>query len=535
MGSLFLFFRLLLAGYAQEDLILSPEEIFMERAADKKGFHLFIKKKPGLSSVLLMESAHPPTGEESSHTYRALEGNGINRDEFRIISSSPLKDASWFLTDSSPENHPVMGDVLHIYIPPIITYGYPETRQIILPVEDGMVVNIRTFALPYCDYSGRYQDNLFTLSIPPFDPDAPGFPLIQLGAKHPEPTVPLKPEDVPAIPVHDTLPDLSAKADEEDARFREEVLKRLDGLERTSASPQPPQPLQAEEPMEERLVFAPSIYVRGGAAVFFPGPQGRSLGLQNTLDPIGTIALTNKFTKIWGVHLGFDRDPLLMNRIVARVTWDIRFIGLEAGPFFGLLNSHTGRISPGLSLVLHARIPQWGLFSSFQHDTTLGKDALMGTGDYMQSSSEIKAGFTLPFGSFTLSLMDRNSTIQDDLGQDMVNQWIRYNLALEIAKPPHPLGLRIDLGYQTLHWNYRLSYPLLAYGYDQVYAGLELSYRIGLLTLLLGLEAPLYPWVYPQIRSIKNPQAPFFGQITLGFRLTFPPASGFTAPVWPGQ
>ncbi|MHB9293947.1 hypothetical protein Holit_03066 [Hollandina sp. SP2] len=508
---LFLFLHSLLAGYAQENLVLSPEDIFIERAANKKGFHLFIKKKPGLSSVLLMESAQPPTGEENDHTYRALEGDGIKQDDFRIISTSPLQDASWFLADSSAEYRPLLGEVLYIYIPSIITYGYPRTRQIIVPVEDGIVMNIRTFALPYCDYSGMYRDNPFTLSIPPADPDAPDAPPIQLKAKNPGP------EDLPSISVHDTWPDLAAQADPEDAHFREEVLRRLDGLEGASVSPLPPQPWQ-----EERVDFAPSIYARGGTAIFFPGPEGMDVGLQDTFDPIGTITLTNKFTKTWGFHLGFDRDPMLMNRIIARVIWDIRFIGLEVGPFFGFLNSHTGQISSGLSLILHARIPQWGLFSSFQHDTTLGKDTLIGAGDYMQSFSEIKAGFTLPFGSLTLSLMDRNSTIQDDLGQDMVNQWIRYNLALEIAKPPHPLGLRIDLGYQRLHWTYRLSYPPLDYGYDHVYAGLELSCRIGFLTLLLGLEAPLYPWVYPQIQSIEDPQAPFFGQITLGFRFTFP-------------
>jgi hypothetical protein len=40
--------------------------------------------------------------------------------------------------------------------------------------------------------------------------------------------------------------------------------------------------------------------------------------LQNNYDPAGNISLTNWFTHTWGIHLAFDRDPILMNRLAAR-------------------------------------------------------------------------------------------------------------------------------------------------------------------------------------------------------------------------
>jgi hypothetical protein len=128
----------------------------------------------------------------------------------------------------------------------------------------------------------------------------------------------------------------------------------------------------------------------------------------------------------------------------------------------------------------------------------------------------------LPFGRLILSMIDRNSSLQDDQGLDIVNHWIRYNLALEIALPRSPLGFRLDMGYQKLHWTSYIAALPLDYEYWDVYAGLEASYRIGSLTLVLGLEAPLYPFVYPQLQSLAYPEASFFGQIILGFRWTFP-------------
>jgi hypothetical protein len=41
------------------------------------------------------------------------------------------------------------------------------------------------------------------------------------------------------------------------------------------------------------------------------------------------------------------------------------------------------------------------------------------------------------------------------------------------------------------------------------------------LTLIAGLEGPVYPFVYPAlIQSLNDPQEAFYGRITLGFRLT---------------
>jgi hypothetical protein len=498
-------------------LIIYAEDIFIEEAPDRKGFHLFIRKTPGISSVLLTESAKDYTGEKDSYAYESLEWNEINGGRL--------------LMDSSPEDHPRLGEVFHIYIPSIVTYGFPNTRHATLTVEEGFFVNIRSFDLP--DYSGEFKDNPFILTRKVPGVSSP--PQIQFFPPDSEPVFPVP--DQASLPVEDSPPDLPAYP-----RAGQETLSPEPPPPDTEPSiPEPavsepavPEPLDSEpavsepslsEPLDsgplpkaEDIVFAPVLHIRGGLAILFPGPEGRAVTLKNTYDPVGAVTLTNGFTKTWGFHLGFDRDPLLMNRFVARASWDREFAGLEAGPYFGLLNSGTGQVSPGLSLVLHARIPRWNLFSSFHWDSPLGRD-LAGPGDYIQAYGEIKAGVTLPFGRLILSLTDRKSTVRDELGIDIISHWIRYNLAVEITPSSIPFGVRFDLGYQRLRWNYYLNpRQPLDYCYYHAYAGIELSWRIGSLTLLFGVEAPVYPFTYSQIGSLSDPQSPFLGQITLGLR-----------------
>ncbi|MDR1301875.1 MAG: hypothetical protein LBK43_05335 [Treponema sp.] len=529
----------ILQSHAQEALAIYPEDIYMEKTLGNEGFHLFIKKKPEVSSVLLTESTRDLSGQEDTYSYRALEWNPFNGSELRIIADSPIprQTLSWVLIDSSPEYHPLLGEAFHIYIPPIITYGYPEGRHATLAVEDGIFINIRTFALPYANYAGPFKDNPFTLSITREYPDTspassiaesrPEIILLQpleLAQQEPfKPIIRLIPPDTPALIELDASPDLPTipKADQEalslsrnpeDTQLLEEILNRLNAP--NPESPPPP------EPKQEGLVFAPIINLWGGLAIFYPGPEGKSVGLKDNYNLIGAVTVTNQFTKAWGFCLGFDRDPMLMHQLFARATWDMDFIGIEVGPYFGLFNTKTAQVSSGLSLVFHLRIPKLNLFSSFERAATLGE--LTDPGDYTQSFSEIKAGYVLPFGRITLSITDRNSSLRDDLDVDRVNHWIRYNLALEIARSRSPWGFRLDTGYQKLHWIYRTSFLPLDYEYWDIYAGFEASYRIGYLTVALGLEAPLYPFTYPEIQSIESPQAPFFGQITLGLRWTFP-------------
>jgi hypothetical protein len=149
-----------------QDLAINPGDLRIEQRIDG-GFHLFVRKKPGVSSVLLTESTRDPNRQADNFAYRAAEWNAVNGDEIRIIGGVPIprEDRIYSIIDSTPENHPDLGPAFHLYIPYILIYGYADSRHGEVYVRDGVYLNIRSFTLPYGDYRGAFRDNPYLLQI----------------------------------------------------------------------------------------------------------------------------------------------------------------------------------------------------------------------------------------------------------------------------------------------------------------------------------------------------------------------------------
>ncbi len=145
------------------DLRLVPE--YQDESV--KGYHLYIRKKPGLESVMLTESAKDPEGKRDSYALRAYEYNSINGDEIRYLNGKKLESvhARYSLIDSTAEKDAVFGEAFHIYIPLKVQYGYPWARRGEIEIKDGIFMNIRAFGKKYADYSGGFFDNSFILDL----------------------------------------------------------------------------------------------------------------------------------------------------------------------------------------------------------------------------------------------------------------------------------------------------------------------------------------------------------------------------------
>ena len=160
--NVFFFAGILVFG---QDLSLEPGDFRLEQRADE-GFHLFIRKKPGISSVLLTESTRDPSMGADNYAYRALEWNPVNGDEIRLLDGVPIPKESriYSLISSTTEAHPELGTAFHIFVPWLVDYGYEGGRHGQILMEDGAYINVRTFNLPYGDYRGRFADNPFILT-----------------------------------------------------------------------------------------------------------------------------------------------------------------------------------------------------------------------------------------------------------------------------------------------------------------------------------------------------------------------------------
>jgi hypothetical protein len=155
----------LIPGYGQ-DLTIGPEDLRIEQRVDG-GFHLFVRRKPDVGSVLLVESTRDPQMTADNYAYRATEWNAVNGNEIRILDGYVLPPESNIrsIIDSTPEPDAVFGQAFHLYIPNILQYGYENARYGEVYVTDGTYFNLRAFVLPYADYRNSFQDNPFVMQV----------------------------------------------------------------------------------------------------------------------------------------------------------------------------------------------------------------------------------------------------------------------------------------------------------------------------------------------------------------------------------
>ena len=158
------------------------------KALSVQGVHLYIRKKDGIESVMLVETTKDPAGKEDNFAYRALEYNAINGKEIRYLNGKVLnsKYAKYSLVTSTVETRADLGQCFHIYIPPVVEYGYPWSRHGTVQIGKGMFINIRTFSKKYADYEGEFADNPFMFDFAAVQKPVPTSPA-ESPAKEPDP------------------------------------------------------------------------------------------------------------------------------------------------------------------------------------------------------------------------------------------------------------------------------------------------------------------------------------------------------------
>lgn len=154
------------------DLMIVPEYqchlLKNEDLRDKNGFHLYIRKKPGMESVLLTETTKDPREISNNYAFRAKEFNSINGNEIRYLNGKVLDSPSarFSLISSTVEKNKFFGECFHIYVPETVVYGYAWTRNGEIKIEDGSFINIRAFSKKYGEYEGgEFKDNPFKVNL----------------------------------------------------------------------------------------------------------------------------------------------------------------------------------------------------------------------------------------------------------------------------------------------------------------------------------------------------------------------------------
>ncbi|AHH03302.1 Putative membrane associated protein [Borrelia nietonii YOR] len=168
--SLFIVFNLF--SSMNDHLSINIDDVYVE--AHEDGFHLFIRKKPDVKSVILTESFEVPdrSKDVSTYSFRTLEYNRINGDEIRILNGRVIQNRHLLsLTSSTPIQNRRFGQAFHILIPKKLRYGFPNfsTRsgdidlEVLKRQKEPFWFSIRTFERKYNDYLGQYKDNAYEL------------------------------------------------------------------------------------------------------------------------------------------------------------------------------------------------------------------------------------------------------------------------------------------------------------------------------------------------------------------------------------
>jgi hypothetical protein len=229
--------------------------------------------------------------------------------------------------------------------------------------------------------------------------------------------------------------------------------------------------------------------------------------------PFGLVQLDGTYTDFISYRIGFDRDPVLRNRIITNVSFNFEYVHLAIGPFIGPFNNRDQVITPGVSAGLTAEWPGV-LFGRLTAGSTVGA-GLNDDGDYIQQNGEIAFGFWVPHVINTLNASLRSFTEQ--VGNERIeDRWIRYQYTADIFSKNVPYTIHIDMGYQTLERSYGAG------GTDtlkSVFLGFETTVRINsIVKVLLGAEMPIYSW---GAKPLGNPGRTVLFQAHTGVVLSF--------------
>jgi hypothetical protein len=153
-------------GLFSQDLSLAPEDIIIKQSVEG-GYYLHIRKKPDIRSVLITESTEDPEHRAASFSWRNPSFHPENGNERRMLEGEflPADRELYSLIDSTPAESEYFEQAFKIFIPYVVIYGYPWSRSGEILVVDGTYFSIRTFAKPYGNYEGGYQDNPFILRV----------------------------------------------------------------------------------------------------------------------------------------------------------------------------------------------------------------------------------------------------------------------------------------------------------------------------------------------------------------------------------
>ena len=232
------------------------------------------------------------------------------------------------------------------------------------------------------------------------------------------------------------------------------------------------------------------------------------------LSIFATHTLSDKFS----LEGGFYNDAILRNVTYTLFNYDEQFINLGIGPFFGLLNSATSILNPGISTSIRLAWPG-KVFIYFRADNTIG-GRLIEAGDYIQERNDISFGFYVYNAICTLNLNTRKFT-QQQAGYEVIDSLTNYSFKTDIFQKNIPYRLLFSFSFQTL--SKKFTDTAADHALSSIILGTEVDFQVtDVLGIMLNLESSIYTFGQGELSGLSNPgPAGFLFRAYAGCKINF--------------
>jgi len=243
--------------------------------------------------------------------------------------------------------------------------------------------------------------------------------------------------------------------------------------------------------------------------------------------PLILAKLSGEFSGL-AYNVGFQREPILRNRLFANIQIEEEYFSLEAGPFFGLFNTDKLPVNPGVSAVLRLTYPGIA-FIEAAGSSTLAAIPMEKKGNYSQISTDLAAGFWVPYVICSFNLSIKNLTLREEIDLLIEDENIRYYFRADVFAKNFPYNIKVDLGFQNLKRSYlsmgvsgtKIVQNTITDEFKSLFLGLEGTFSISpAFKLVVAAEMPVYSW---SARPMMDPpKDTMFFELRLGMIWTLP-------------
>lgn len=172
----------------------------------------------------------------------------------------------------------------------------------------------------------------------------------------------------------------------------------------------------------------------------------------STIRPGFSFSFADRISEGLEGVLSFESDPAGGNLLSARASWETSFLGVSAGPSFGVLNSDRGSddvsvlFQPGIGIGFTFTLPGIVVASA---DTDFALPPASGSaGQVFLQKSRLSAGFFFPHVLCTLAVSQRGNSLYS-LVKPRIRNVTDYGLYTEAYRKGAPWRVGVDFIYRV--------------------------------------------------------------------------------------